>query len=767
MRFNQLKKDASAVIRKKMYKSGKTWVIASILSFAGVAIIGMGNTTAVKAEVVNSTDNVNEVVNSNNSDNGTDTNVNDSQDATDNGGIQNNRQITTGDLSSNNASENQKPIQDDSENTVGPSSLNLNSDRTDVGNTDSKNITTPEIATSKQGTETYLSDTKKFNGQNIVDQGKDGSSQYYYTDAGTLYFLDGQLDNETTRQLTSRFRNGLKRIDTSMAVDRIFAPEDSSRLFSNVFMANTTYDDSGNMKVEDPEASFNLSKMDTSKTTNMESMFSSVDVPILDLSNFDTSKVTTMDYMFSSVKAKLNISTFDTLNVTDMEHMFEEFNEKNYYGDSYIKNEDLDLSTFNTSKVTNMENMFSGAYLRSLNVSSFDTSNADIEAMFQGTTVENGLNVSNFKENAGTGIENAFNHLVTSFLDMSGIDMHAAYLNPDLGVETAAFIFDGSQIAAIKLGPKNAFGKDRFISLPTSVGAWTNVGAGTIDNPEGIYSFTSKTDETGLNKYYDYNAKLGVDTWVPYVKVFHDDVNVPTTIDGKKFDDVIYKNQFGQKGHIIKLNVPEKKGYKADKSVISAMVNDDGTITTKDIINYTTVVVPHNGGSNNSSSEDNDNHVIDSANIETLQQTIATFADEPIVELYALNQSDDSMSKVSNRGLAPDSGWYSDEKVTIQDITYLRVATNEWARADQVYRYVAHKSNVLTNNNSGSSYKRLLSAEDNTISNRSLGNGTTWYTDRIAYLGKNADVKDSNLSSQKYYRVATNEFVSANDVSEY
>lgn len=52
--------------------------------------------------------------------------------------------------------------------------------------------------------------------------------------------------------------------------------------------------------------------------------------------------------MFAASNAKsLNLSSFDTSNITNMNHMF-----------SYSKATTLDLSNFNTSKVTDMRNMF-------------------------------------------------------------------------------------------------------------------------------------------------------------------------------------------------------------------------------------------------------------------------------------------------------------------------------------------------------------------------------------------------------------------------
>ena len=72
---------------------------------------------------------------------------------------------------------------------------------------------------------------------------------------------------------------------------------------------------------------------------------------ITGLDGFDTSKVTNMNTMFLGVKIyTLNFNNFDTHNVEDMHDMFS--NTSTVY---------IDLSNFDTSKVTNMNNMFYGS----------------------------------------------------------------------------------------------------------------------------------------------------------------------------------------------------------------------------------------------------------------------------------------------------------------------------------------------------------------------------------------------------------------------
>ncbi len=139
--------------------------------------------------------------------------------------------------------------------------------------------------------------------------------------------------------------------------------------------------------------------------------------------------------------------------------------------------------------------------------------------------------------------------------------------------------------------------------------------------------------------------------------------------------------------------------------------------------------------------------------IEQKVQTISTYSDKPDVELYQLG-SDNKMSQITNRSLATASNWYSDATVTIDGVSYYRVATNEWAKMSQAYPYQALNLHIRTYNDSE---KALYKAEDVVISNETLAPSSSWITDRETYV----------INNTKYYRVATNEFVNADDVYVY
>ena len=124
--------------------------------------------------------------------------------------------------------------------------------------------------------------------------------------------------------------------------------------------------------------SLDLSGLDTSKVTNMESVFYwASELESLRLDGWDTSNVTNMNAMFKNAEKlkALDLTSFDTSNVTTMSEMFAGLSEMTT----------LDLSSFKTTKVTDMSKMFSGAIsLQSIILTSFDTSAVEtMEGMFE------------------------------------------------------------------------------------------------------------------------------------------------------------------------------------------------------------------------------------------------------------------------------------------------------------------------------------------------------------------------------------------------
>ena len=248
---------------------------------------------------------------------------------------------------------------------------------------------------------------------------------YYYTEPEKVY-----LDTDSSRMFHSiYYEQEIKNIleidlsgfDTSKVTNMSSMFGSMSKLTTlNLSSFNTS-------KVADMSNMFygmskltnlNLSNFDTSKVTNMSGMFSIMpSLTTLDISSFDTSKVTNMGFMFSGMSklTTLNISNFDTSKVTYMRYMFNNMSNLTT----------LNLSHFDTSKVTNMGYMFSGmSNLTNLDLSSFDTSMVtDMYAMFSDMSNLTALNLSNFDTSKVTTMYAMFRNMPNlTTLDLSNFD---------------------------------------------------------------------------------------------------------------------------------------------------------------------------------------------------------------------------------------------------------------------------------------------------------------------------------------------------------
>ena len=113
-----------------------------------------------------------------------------------------------------------------------------------------------------------------------------------------------------------------------------------------------------------------LNDIDTSKITDMSSLFDTLDGELrtlswnghFDISDWNVSNVENMDWMFYHSLFNGDISDWNVSNVTNMEYMF--------YGSDF----DGDISKWDVSNVKNMDFMFAGSKFNG-NISEWDISN--------------------------------------------------------------------------------------------------------------------------------------------------------------------------------------------------------------------------------------------------------------------------------------------------------------------------------------------------------------------------------------------------------
>ena len=282
---------------------------------------------------------------------------------------------------------------------------------------------------------------------------------YYYAEPEKVY-----LNTDSSNMFLSRF--GEQEIKNILEVD--LSNFDTSKVTNMASMFNAM-----------PKlTSLNLSNFDTSKVTNMSYMFSAIrNLITLNLSNFDTSKVTNMQYMFAGMHnvTTLNFSNFDTSKVTNMQYMF-----------AGMRNlTALNLSNFNTSQVTNMHSMFGAmSSLTTLDLSSFDTSKVmDMNHMFWGMSGLTTLNLSNFDTSKVTDMSYIF-YLENK--DMSKDNLETIYVNNDF--DTAKLtVFTGMFINRKKLRG----GSGSFLPNPSDADkTWLRIDDPTNGRPG---YFTRKT----------------------------------------------------------------------------------------------------------------------------------------------------------------------------------------------------------------------------------------------------------------------------------
>lgn len=206
------------------------------------------------------------------------------------------------------------------------------------------------------------------------------------------------------------------------------------------------------------------------------------------------------------------------------------------------------------------------------------------------------------------------------------------------------------------------------------------------------------------------------------------------------------------KGHVgeeYSVNVPKHDGYKANKKKIKVKINQDGTITALESIEYSKIDDPSsdNNGSDQTTGNNNPenpsiNENNDSPVMTEISALVATHKQN--VTMYSING--DSAKKVENRVLGPTTDWKVAHKLILNGTTYYQVSTNEWVKSDDVYRFENTHGVIST---IGPSTTDMVNSNMKSA-DRGLAADTSWQFDRVAYLG---------AKEEPHFRVSTNEFV--------
>lgn len=151
---------------------------------------------------------------------------------------------------------------------------------------------------------------------------------------------------------------------------------------------------------------------------------------------------------------------------------------------------------------------------------------------------------------------------------------------------------------------------------------------------------------------------------------------------------------------------------------------------------------PGNGSGGNSGGSQNN-----SDNITSVKETLSSHPNLSNAKVY------DDSGNFTDITITPNSDWFTDQKMELNGETYYRIATNQWVNANDVYIYYNDTTFIKTHSDSA---KNLVNSQNKAVSDRKLSANSDWATDRYAYINE-----------QKYYRVATNEWIKASDGLEY
>ncbi|MFC6176881.1 BspA family leucine-rich repeat surface protein [Companilactobacillus huachuanensis] len=494
-------------------------------------------------------------------------------------------------------------------------------------------------------------------------------------------------------------------------------------------------------------------------STRLQSLFASMpNLQIISgLNLLQTSKTTNLSNMFNgdSKLKTVDLSGLDTSSVTDFTSMFD--------GDSSLTT--LDLSKIDMSKASVTTNMLNGTGLSSLTLGTNSVINQAAMAADPYTYTEDGSTF--YTANGWVNVNDntkflSTKDLMSTYAPQSDTRTQTTWVPKDSvkNINYHIQYVDSATGAVLPVKSDQVFSGLQSDTVNLSEYTLSKIGqlqAGYLSGLNSIENATSGTIEDDGNGGYVVKAKV--------LKADPVKVTVTQTVGtDKPTDDSFYikKNDINYKytditepsnGTIdltkstIQIGDGEVTSF-ADyssatdlNSILTAAIDSQldsnkviGDNANTNLITVNAVYTKKNTGGNNNNNTGTTNNVT---------QKVATTT--KTVNLY--NQKG---KLITDRVLDKDSGWFSDQTHTLDGTLYYRVATDEYVKASDVYVYTAQDNIVRVN----SAIAELVDSKGNTVTDRALSPSSEWFTDRYTVI-----------NGQKYYRVATNEFVSADKVS--
>ncbi|KRK80878.1 BspA family leucine-rich repeat surface protein [Companilactobacillus nodensis] len=421
MRFEQLKRQPNAILRKKLYKSGKSWVIASTLAFAGgMILLGSAQGTTVKADVTDGVategtaiapSNIGETDGSNTEteeDSGSTKTEAQPSDANSDKGTGDSAGTTQDSTGSGNGKETTSNT-DKTQAFAVPATGNINGDNTDTVQSDK----------TQQAAPVAPSDDTSINYGN-VGANNDFAGSSWYINQGVLHIGAGTWGDI----------NGFKWGKNPSKIESIYfdGPVTAGSSISGLFSGLTNLRSVGNMK----------GNFDTSKTTDFSTMFMNSGLTSFDFSILNMSNAIEISSMFENTNiTSVNLSSINAPNLLNCSRMFANTAE--------LKAANLSNFNFYSSDI---QYMFTQSGLTSINLSGINTSNTKNDyGVFDGDTKLVDLDLSDFTMNTQT-LEYGYNLLLflgsqpADHVTLNDVKIHSLTLNPTLNLADSGLVFN-------------------------------------------------------------------------------------------------------------------------------------------------------------------------------------------------------------------------------------------------------------------------------------------------------------------------------------
>ncbi|WP_164505966.1 SLAP domain-containing protein [Companilactobacillus insicii] len=786
MRFEQLKREPNAILRKKLYKSGKNWIVASTLAFAGgMLFLGSAPGATVKADVnlsvtesqsvagsSDSSANVKTVSPNNSSDttnagnsgasqlNNSDTAKNDNKVAVNASGNTNSSSV---DNSNNDSSQTTIPIQKASSDLSATDQAS--GQQQGVANTDGSDPTSTTTDNAEGIDDPTNITSSKEDGNSNVESGTDEKgSAWYINSQGVLHIEPGTWTNEGPGEFSGVTPFGgydyFDKVKSLHFDGKVVAGKNIVSLFDR--MENLS--DLGNMSDE----------FDTSKTENFEYLFDGTkNLSSYDFSSLNMSNATDVSHMFSSSGIKnVDLSGFDWPKITKYDYMFDGTNNL----------EKADLSNFNFHIAT-MQDMFSQSSINEITLSNVNVSNVhNIYQLFMDDPNLVSLDLSDLQLPSDV-IDGAFLN------NDSGLK--SITLNPTIPMSSADLGFDTNLYKGWVNQDKNwaskYYPKDYIYSNNDLAGLYTNEPGNTP--PEGNQTWIV-VDKDKVNYTINYFTSKQDPTKDKPISVKSGAVVDGTTVDASQYVPDGYVNPNPSEVELDYTNGAEQVvNVVVDQLVpynlnINVHYEDDPTkdsSSTAALQMNQTDVTKDTGFQSDLDKLPNSNKTLDwdktTMNLGKLNggedtETIADMAgwDNISKDMTSLK---DIINAFINFNISPDGNGSALTGIVGGDVpnfvdayykTYEAPANNNHhsgggssePEQDNKPSGEAEKIKQTVATFDNHSKVQLYDSEGNAVANEYLNPNTTWYND-----------KKMELDGTTYYRVSTNRWINANDVYIY